>query len=59
VCKSIHGCYDENYSCIFPGVEAYMKLTSSKKLILGLPWYGYNYQCIKYNTVGLELKEGL
>lgn len=34
----------------FIGVEAYKKLNiSSDKLVLGLPWYGYDYECIKFD----------
>ncbi|XP_074660878.1 di-N-acetylchitobiase-like [Tubulanus polymorphus] len=28
------------------GLNEYLKMISASKLVLGVPWYGYNYECI-------------
>ena len=36
-------------SSLFAGLQAYEKLgVPQKKLVLGVPWYGYVYQCDSY-----------
>ena len=40
------------------GIEEYLKLDINKdKLVVALPWYGYNYPCISYINDLCELKK--
>ena len=43
-------------STLFEGVASYLKLpsASSKKLVLGLPWYGYVYPCLNAESLSFE-----
>ena len=41
---------------VISGVKEYIDMgIPSKKLVLGVPWYGYVYPCINYTEVSTHL----
>jgi len=40
------------FLCMCPGIQLYSMLgIPHYKMVLGLPWYGYDYPCTSYNAV--------
>ena len=40
------------------GIKKYFELgIDPKKLVVGLPWYGYNYPCLNFNDSVCEMKK--
>ena len=51
LCYSIHTSSD-CFRFFFTGIDQFLKLgIPADKLVLGLPWYGYDYPCIHYTPV--------